>query len=148
MNQDRKPLTTITESGNYRLTLLRPKVDFMKVWDDNTVSAPLRFVTEDGKVLTQKYGTKYPKPLAMLVGKISGKFANEIRPGATPDDLVKYLEPALNIPTDIAVEVSFAKDKTGAQKFKQNGEPMYSYKLSFAKGAQKPSAVPPSSIDF
>jgi hypothetical protein len=134
---DKQQLTKITESGTYRLSLSKPKFEKTKQWDDGTVSARLFFKTCEGKFLTKNYGTQYPKPLAMLVGKLSGKFTEEIRANATIADYIEYVSPACGIYTEIGVEVSPAKDKDGNPKF-YNGEPEYSYRLSFPKGSQKP----------
>lgn len=141
-NNDRPPLTPITESGVYRLSLSKPKLEKVKAWEDGTVSARLFFKTVEGKCLSQQYGTKYPKSLAMLVGKISGKYTPEIRMGALPAEFIDYIAPACNQPTEIAVEVT--------PNGEWNGQPQYKYKLSFGKGTMKPSAPKPNdeAIDF
>jgi hypothetical protein len=148
-NNDKPALTPITQNGTYRLSLSKPKFEKVKQWDDGTVSARLFFKTNDGKFLTHRYGTKYGKSLAMLVGKLSGKFTEEIRSGATVAEFIDYVSAACGIYADIAVEVSQAKDRDGNPKF-YNGEPEYAYRLSFSKGSQKPVAKPESNeaIDF
>ena len=78
---DRPPLKTIEQSGNYRLKLIAPKFEKVKVWEDGTTSSRLFFVDVEGNCLSKNYSTKYGKALAMLVGKFSGKFTAEIRNG-------------------------------------------------------------------
>ena len=74
---DKVPLKTITKTGIYMLKLSKPKADKVRVWDDGTMSYRLFLMTADGHCLSQSYGTKYPKSLAMLVGKMSGTFTSE-----------------------------------------------------------------------
>jgi hypothetical protein len=142
-NADRPPLTPISVPGLYRLRLSKPKFEKVKMHDDGTVSARLFFVDAAGQCLTKNYGTKYPAALAMLVGRITGTFANEIRKGATVAEYIDYVEPACNKATDIGVEVT--------PDGEWQGRPQYKYKLTFGKGTVKPVAntpPPPSSIDF
>ena len=129
---DRPPLTTITTSGLYRLRLTAPKLDKIRTFDDGTCSARLFFVDDAGNCLSKNYGTKYANSLAMLVGRLSGTFAKEIAPNATPADLQVYLKPAVGKATDISVEVT--------PDGEWNGRPQYKYKLTFPRGSQKPAA--------
>ena len=137
-NTDRPPLTTITTSGVYRLRLTAPKLDRIKVYEDGTCSAKLFLLDEQGNCLSKSYGTKYPGSLAMLVGKLSGSFAKEIRGDATPAEFQQYVSPAVGKPTDISVEVT--------PNGEWNGKPQFKYKLTFPKGGQKP-IVPESHTD-
>jgi hypothetical protein len=142
-NADRPPLTPISVSGLYRLRLTRPKFEKVKMHEDGTVSANLFFVDAAGQCLSKKYGTLYPSALAMLVGRITGTFAQEIRKGATVAEFIDYVEPACNKATDIGVEVT--------PDGEWQGRPQYKYKLTFGKGTVKPVAntpPPASSIDF
>ena len=129
---DRPALTTITQSGVYRLRLTAPKLDRIKSYEDGTCSAKLFFLADDGHCLSKSYGTKYAGSLAMLVGRLSGSFAKEIRVDATPAEFQQYVSPAVGKPTDIAVEVT--------PNGEWNGKPQFKYKLTFPKGSQKPSA--------
>jgi hypothetical protein len=129
---DRPPLTDISTSGLYRLKLTLPKFEKVKTWDDGTVSCRLFFVAADGKCLSKSYGTKYAGSLAMLVGKISGKYAEQLRTDATPAEFLEYLKPATGKPTDISVEVEADGE--------YQGRPRYKYKLRFGKGSEKPAA--------
>lgn len=131
-NNDRPPLTTIDASGVYRLKLTLPKPEKVKAYDDGSVSCRLFFVAADGKCLSKSYGTKYAGSLAMLVGKLSGKYAETIRGDATVMEFLEYIKPATGKPTDIAVEVT--------PDGEWNGRPQFKYKLTFPKGSQKPAA--------
>ena len=143
-NADRPPLTPISVPGLYRLRLTRPKFEKVKMHEDGTVSANLFFVDAAGQCLSKKYGTKYPKALAMLVSKLSGKeWTDEIRQGATIAEFLDYLTPACNVITDIAVDVT--------PDGNWQGRPQYKYKLTFGRGTIKPTGKnppPASSIDF
>lgn len=134
-NNDRPPLTTITQSGLYRLRLTAPKLDRIKVYEDGTCSAKLFFLDESGNCFSKSYGTKYAGSLAMLVGRLSGTYAKEIRADATPAEFQQYVSPAVGRPTDIAVEVT--------PNGEWNGKPQFKYKLTFPKGSQKPAAPAP-----
>lgn len=146
-NNDKPQLVKITESGTYRLALSKPKFEKVKQWDDGSVSAFLFFKTCEGKFLSVRYGTKYDtKRLALLVGKITGNFAQEIVANANVADFVAYVTPACGIYAEIGVEVSQAKNKDGSLKY-YNGEPEYAYRLSFSKGSQKPVVDDKPAID-
>ncbi len=131
-NTDLPPLTTITESGLYRLKMTVPKFEKVRAYDDGTVSAKLFFIAADGKCFSKSYGTKYAGSLALLVGKLSGKYTETIRGDATAAEFIEYVKPACGKPTDISVEVT--------PNGEWNGKPQYKYKLTFPKGSQKPAA--------
>ena len=141
---DRPPLTSISTNGTYRLKLIRPKgTDKVKVWEDGTASCRLFFVDDKGFCLTKSFSTKYGKALAMLVGKFSGKYTNEIRLDATPAEFLEYIAPACGQTILVGVEV----EPNG----EYNGKPQYKYKLTYPKGSQKPTvqdAPPASGVDF
>lgn len=136
---DRPPLKTIEQPGNYRLKLIAPKFDKIKVWDDGTTSARLFFVDVEGNCLSKNYSTKYGKALAMLVGKFSGKFTAEIRTDATPAEFLEYIKPAAGQTIEVAVEV----EANGEWQ----GKPQFKYKLGFPRGSQKPAPSQPQSGD-
>ena len=125
---DKVPLKTITKSGIYMLKLSKPKTDKVRVWDDGTMSYRLFLMTADGHCLSQSYGTKYPKSLAMLVGKMSGNFTSEFA-GRTPEDYVSYVEKAAGKVVETLVEVSEGNPRP-------DGSPSYKYKLTWAKKGQ------------
>ena len=130
-NNERPPLTSISTNGTYRLKLIRPKgTDKVKVWEDGTASCRLFFVDDKGFCLTKSFSTKYGKALAMLVGKFSGKYTNEIRLDATPAEFLEYISPACGQTILVGVEV----EPNG----EYNGKPQYKYKLAYTKGTQKP----------
>lgn len=131
-NTDRPALTTITQSGVYRLRLTAPKFDRIKSYEDGTCSARLFFLADDGHCLSKSYGTKFPGSLAVLVGRLTGTHAKEIRADATPAEFQQYVSPAVGKPTDISVEVT--------PKIGNDGKTYYNYKLTFPKGGQKPAA--------
>ena len=135
-NDGPPPLKNITESGVYRLKMSVPKFEKINTNDDGTLWTKLFFKAADGHCLSLIYGTKYPKPLAILVGKITGKFMEEkdfIPANATAADFIEYVKPAADKYTEIGVEVS------------TNPNNQYlKYKLTFNRGSEKP-IVPPSS---
>ena len=142
-NNDRPPLTSISTNGTYRLKLIRPKPEKVKVWDDGFVSSRLFFVDDKGFCLSKNFSSKYGKALAMLVGKFSGKFTEEIRPDATSAEFLQYIAPACGQTILVGVEV----EPNG----EFNGKPQYKYKLTYPKGSQKPTVqdTPPASgVDF
>ncbi len=147
-NADRPPLVSITKSDLYRLRLSKPRLEKIKSWEDGTVSAFLFFSDAAGNCLNVKYSTAKPKALAMLVGKITGKFTNEIRMGATPAEFIDYIAPACNIITDISVEVE--PDMRLGVHHQFNGKLQYKYRLNFGKGTVKPEVKPKAdeAIDF
>jgi hypothetical protein len=140
-NNDKTPLTTITQSGTYKLKLIRPKgTDKVKVWEDGTISCNLFFLDDKGFCLWKSFGTGFgAKGLTILVGKFSGKFVeNDLRIDAKPAEFIHYLEPACGQTCLVGVEVSHAKDKAGNLKFNKDGNPMWSYRFNYPKGSQKP----------
>ena len=142
-NNDRPPLTSISTPGTYKLKLIKPKFEKVKVWEDGTVSARLFFVDDKGFCLSKNFSSKYGKALAMLVGKFSGKFTNEIRMDATPAEFLQYIDGACGQTLLVGVEV----EPNG----EYNGKPQFKYKLSYPKGSQKPvvpDALPPEGVPF
>ena len=127
---DRPPLTSISTNGSYMLKLIKPKFEKIKVWEDGTVSARLFFVDATGFCLSKTFSSKYGKALAMLVGKFSGKYTNEIRLDATPAEFMEYISPACGQTTIVGVEC----EPNG----EFNGKPQYKYKMHYSKGSQKP----------
>ncbi|MEY4403809.1 MAG: hypothetical protein RIR91_1844 [Verrucomicrobiota bacterium] len=137
-NNDRPPLTSISTNGTYRLKLIKPKFEKVKVWEDGTASCRLFFVDDKGFCLSKNFSSKYGKALAMLVGKFSGKFTNEIRLDATQAEFMEYISPACGQTILVGVEV----EPNGEWQ----GKPQYKYKLTYPKGSQKPTVQdnPPS----
>ena len=112
---DRPPLTTIDKTGKYVLKMSLPKEDKVKVYDDG-VSARLFFKTAEGLCFSKSYGTKYGKSLAMLVGKISGKYVSEPKATLSVPDFIDYLKPAtatyFEVEVEVKVEVEVEVDAT------------------------------------
>ena len=130
-NNEKTPLTNISQSGTYKLKLIRPKgTDKVKVWEDGTASCRLFFLDDKGFCLSKNFSTKYGKALAMLVGKFSGKYTKEIRLDATPAEYLEYISPACGQTTIVGVEC----EPNG----EFNGKPQYKYKMHYSKGSQKP----------
>ena len=136
-HNDRPPLVTIATSGKYVLKMSLPKPDKVKQYDDG-LSARLFFKTAEGLCFSKSYGTKYGKSLAMLVGKISGKYVSE--PSANIDVMafLDYLKPATNISFEVDVEVT--------PDGEWQGRPQFKYKLNFPKG--KGSSTIPTPTDW
>ena len=142
-NNDRPPLTSISTNGTYRLKLIKPKFEKVKVWEDGTTSARLFFVDDKGFCLSKNFSSKYGKALAMLVGKFSGKFTAEIRLDATPAEYLEYISPACGQTILVGVEV----EANGEWQ----GKPQFKYKLTYPKGSAKPTvpdALPPEGVNF
>lgn len=141
-NQDRPPLKSIETAGTYKLKLIKPAFDKIRQWEDGTVSCRLFFLDDQGNCLSKSYGSKYAKPLAMLIGKFSGKFTEEIRLDATPAEFLQYIEPACGKTCLIGVEA--------IPNGEWNGKPQFKYKLTFPKGSQKPvvQEAPPENPPF
>lgn len=140
---ERPPLTSISANGTYKLKLIKPKFEKVKVWEDGTCSARLFFVDDKGFCLSKNYSSKYGKALAMLVGKFSGKYTNEIRLDATAAEYLEYIGPACGQTILVGVEVEANGE--------YNGKPQYKYKMTYPKGSQKPSvpdALPPEGVPF
>jgi len=129
-NNNRTPLTSISTNGSYMLKLIKPKIEKIKVWEDGTVSARLFFVDDKGFCLSKNFSSKYGKALAMLVGKFSGKFTEELRVDATPAEYLQYIAPACGQTTIVGVECEANGE--------YNGKPQYKYKMMYSKGSQKP----------
>jgi hypothetical protein len=127
---DRPPLTSISTNGSYMLKLIKPKIEKIKVWEDGTVSARLFFVDDKGFCLSKNFSSKYGKALAMLVGKFSGKYTEELRLDATPAEYLQYISPACGQTTIVGVEC----EPNGEWQ----GKPQYKYKMHYSKGSQKP----------
>ena len=142
-NNDRPALTSISTNGTYRLKLIKPKFEKVKVWEDGTTSARLFFVDDKGFCLSKNFSSKYGKALAMLVGKFSGKFTAEIRLDATPAEYLEYISPACGQTILVGVEV----EANGEWQ----GKPQFKYKLTYPKGSTKPTvpdALPPEGVNF
>jgi hypothetical protein len=142
-NNDRPPLKSIEVSGTYKLKLIKPKFEKVRQYDDGTTSARLFFMDDNGNCLSKSYGTKYPKALAMLVGKFSGSFTKEIRLDATPAEFIEYVSPACGVTCLVGVEVT--------PNGEWNGKPQFKYKLSFPRGSQQPTVQetpPPEGVPF
>ena len=129
-NNDRPPLTSISTNGTYKLKLIKPKFEKVKVWEDGTCSARLFFVDDKGFCLSKNFSSKYGKALAMLVGKFSGKYTNEIRLDATAAEYLEYISPACGQTILVGVECEANGE--------YNGKPQYKYKMTYPKGTQKP----------
>lgn len=143
---DRPPLITLDKSGKYVLKMSLPKEDKVKVYDDG-VSARLFFKTAEGLCFSKSYGTKYGKSLAMLVGKISGKYTSEPRADLSVPDFLDYLKPATNVYFEVEVEVTPDNDENGVQKeFK--GEKKWKYKMNFPKGKGVAASTIPTPTDW
>ena len=136
---DRPPLTTIDKTGKYVLKMSLPKEDKVKVYDDG-VSARLFFKTAEGLCFSKSYGTKYGKSLAMLVGKISGKYTSEPRADLSVPDFLDYLKPAANVYFEVEVEVTPDRE--------WQGRPQFKYKMNFPKGKGVAASTIPTPTDW
>ena len=136
---DRPPLTTLAASGKYVLKMSLPKEDKVKVYDDG-VGARLFFKTAEGLCFSKSYGTKYGKSLAMLVGKISGKYVSEPKASLSVPDFLDYIRPATNVHFEVEVEVT--------PDGEWQGKPQFKYKMNFPKGKGVAASTIPTPTDW
>ena len=127
---DRKPLDPISVSGTYKLKLIRPTLDWIKVKPDNTFTCRLMFIDGNGHKMYKSFSPMWAPPLAMLVGKFSSNFTSEIRSDATPAEFLQYIDPACGQTCLVGVEAIPDKE--------YNGKAQWKYKLTYPKGSQKP----------
>ena len=139
-NNDRPPLTSISTNGTYRLKLIKPKFEKVKVWEDGTASARLFFVDDKGFCLSKNFSSKYGKALAMLVGKISGKYVSEPKADLSVPAFLDYLRPATNVYFEVEVEVT--------PDGEWQGKPQFKYKLNFPKGKGVAASTIPTPTDW
>ena len=144
--QDRPPLKNITASGSYVLKLIKPKDDEaiakrFKLNKAGFASCNLFFMDGDGNCLTKNFTAQWPKGLAMLVGKFSGKFCPVAPETITVENLFRYVEPALGKTANVTLEVT--------EDGEWNGKPQYRYKFakiegigSEARAIYKPNTAP------
>jgi hypothetical protein len=122
---DLPPLKNIEKSGTFILRLTKPKDDKMlerfKVNKKGFASCRLFFVDGDGNCMTKNYSVEFGKGLAMLVGKMTGKFTPEAPTSITVENLIRYVEPAFGKKAVIELEVTPDKE--------WNGKMQYNYKL-------------------
>lgn len=130
--QDRPPLKNITASGSYVLKLIKPKDDEaiakrFKLNKAGFASCNLFFMDGDGNCLTKNFTAQWPKGLAMLVGKFSGKFCPVAPETITVENLFRYVEPALGQTANVEVEVTEAPELW-------QGKTQYRYKFAKIEG--------------
>ena len=123
MNNE-NPLINITESGTYRLRLVRPNTPEkwakrFKMNARNFATCRLFFMAENNYCLTKNYSAEYGKGLTILVGKMTNTFANDIAPTITLEQLKKFVEPAFGCIADIEIDVQPDSE--------WNGKPQYKY---------------------
>jgi hypothetical protein len=143
---DRPPLTTIDKTGKYVLKMSLPKEDKFKQYDDG-LSYDLFFKTAEGLCFSKSYGTKYGKALAMLVGKISGKWTDDPRANLSIPDYIDYVRPAVNIYFEVDVEVTPNLDDAGVQK-EYKGVKKWKYRFNFPKGKGVAASTIPTPTDW
>lgn len=130
--QDRPPLKNITASGSYVLKLIKPKDDEaiakrFKLNKAGFASCNLFFLDGDGNCLTKNFTAQWPKGLAMLVGKFSGKFCPVPPENITVENLFRFVEPAFGKTANVTLEVT--------EDGEWNGKPQYRYKFAKIEGA-------------
>ncbi len=145
---DRPPRVQITKSGNYRLKVIPPRLEWIR-HDTQTgvLDANLLLVDAEGNEIKKRVTNKWGdwKALAFLVGKFSGKFTAELRLDATPMEFLEYIKPACGHTVEVAVTVE--PDIRDGVHYHYKDKPQYKYKLNFARGTVKPSAAEPQSGD-
>jgi len=145
---DRPPRTPITKSGNYRLKVIPPRVDWIR-HDPQTgvIETSLLLVDAEGNELKRRVTNKWGdwKSLAFLVGKFSGKFTAELRLDATPMEFLEYIKPACGHTVEVAVNVE--PDMRDGVHYHYKDKPQYKYKLEFARGTIRPTPAPDSNME-
>lgn len=121
MENSLPPLQTITQSGFYRLKLVKPKYERIKVKENKSVACRLFFIAADGQCLTKAFSTEWPKSLAILIGRMSGSFTKEIRFDPSVQEFIDYVAPACGKTVEFKVDVE--------QSGEWNGKPQYKYRL-------------------
>jgi hypothetical protein len=151
--QDRPPLKNITTSGTFVLKLIKPKDDEaiakrFKLNKAGFASCNLFFMDGDGNCLTKNFTAQWPKGLAMLVGKFSGKYCPVPPENITVENLYRFVEPALGQTANVQVEVTEAPELW-------QGKTQYRYKFvkiegksSEARAVYKPKADEPKPDPF
>jgi hypothetical protein len=125
--QDRPPLKNILPpGGTFVLKLIKPKDDKakakrFKLNKAGFASCNLFFLDGDGNCLTKNFTAQWPKGLAILVGKFSGKYSPAPTENITVDMLYRYVKPALGQTATVELEVT--------QDGEWNGKPQYKYKF-------------------
>jgi len=124
-NNELPPLKNIEKSGTYILRLIKPKDDKMlerfKKNAKGFASCRLFFLDGDGNCMTKNFSAEYGKGLAMLVGKMTGKWNAEPPTTITVENLIRYVEPAFG--KKAVIEIEATEDKPW------NGKMQYNYKL-------------------
>ena len=124
-NNELPPLKNIEKSGTHILRLIKPKDDKMlerfKKNAKGFASCRLFFVDGDGNCMTKNFSAEYGKGLAMLVGKMTGKWNAEPPTTITVENLIRYVEPAFG--KKAVIEIEATEDK------EWNGKMQYNYKL-------------------
>jgi len=122
-NQNNTELVNITQTGVYRLRLVRPKSD--EQWNkrfyinkNNYAACRLFFMGENNLCLTKNYSAQYGKGLAILVGRMTGKFSPEVSPQISVEQLKKYVEPAFGAIAEFDVEVTQDGEYNGRLQYK------------------------------
>lgn len=146
--QDRPPLKNILPpGGTFVLKLIKPKDDEaiakrFKLNKAGFASCNLFFMDGDGNCLTKNFTAQWPKGLAMLVGKFSGKYCPVAPENITAENLYRYVEPALGKTANVTLEVTEAPELW-------QGKPQYRYKFvkiegigSEARAVYKPNPAP------
>lgn len=135
-NNELPPLKNIEKSGTYLLKLVRPKDEKMqerfKVNKKGFASCRLFFVDGDGNCMTKNFSVEFGKGLAMLIGKMTGKFCPEAPTSITVENLIRYVEPAFGKKATIELEVTPDKE--------WNGKMQFNYKLKKITPHSAPSA--------
>jgi len=146
--QDRPPLKNILPpGGTFVLKLIKPKDDEaiakrFKLNKAGFASCNLFFMDGDGNCLTKNFTAQWPKGLAMLVGKFSGKYCPVAPENITAENLYRYVEPALGKTANVTLEVTEAPELW-------QGKTQYRYKFvkiegigSEARAVYKPNPAP------
>ena len=119
---ERKPLKTIDKSGVYELKLTNPKPEKYKLNAAGFPSVWLFFVDTDGNCVSKYYSVQYGKSLAMLIGKLSGKFTKTLPESATIEQLQAHVETAVNCIGRFEIVCT--------PNGEWNGKPQYKYKFA------------------
>jgi hypothetical protein len=121
-NNELPPLKNIEASGTFILRLIKPKDDKIherfKKNAKQYASCRLFFLDGDGNCMTKNFSTEFGKGLAMVIGKLSGKWVNTPSPEMTVEDLYRFCEPAFGRKATFEIEVT--PDKVWNDKMQYN----------------------------
>ena len=122
---DRPALKTITASGVYQLRLCKPKPEKFKLNAAGYPSVWIFFLDAEGNCVSKHYTVQYPKGLALLIGKFTGKFVKELPESSSKEQMSSYIDQAVNCIAEVDIEAT--------ENGEWQGKPQFKYKFKSVK---------------